>query len=166
LSELWSIFHWLYPEIFVPATEKLFQEAFSLSDGKFDPAFVECVKGFLRIIMIRRTKDTPGVGLDLPPKKETVLSVPLSPAQRSLYMRILTGAEIWQLPLSASDTSHIQLDGPLPEQLAVEKTCSKTVNSVSEGSAKTPRPGKYRITGNILMELRKVSPRVPFPSCA
>jgi SWI/SNF-related matrix-associated actin-dependent regulator of chromatin subfamily A member 5 len=150
----------------VPATEKLFQEAFSLSDGKFDPAFLECVKDFLRMIMIRRTKVTPGVGLDLPPKKETVLSVPLSPAQRSLYMRILTGAEIWQLPLSASDTSHIQLDGPLPEQLAVEKTCSKTVNSVSEGSAKTPRPGKYRITGNILMELRKVSPRVLFPSCA
>ncbi|PKX97393.1 putative nucleosome remodeling complex ATPase subunit (Snf2h) [Aspergillus novofumigatus IBT 16806] len=157
LSELWSIFHWLYPEIFVPATEKLFQEAFSLSDGKFDPAFLECVKDFLRVIMIRRTKDTPGVGLDIPPKKETVLSVPLSPAQRSLYMRILTGAETWKLPLNASDTLHIQLDGPLSEQLAVEKTCSKTVNSVSEGSAKTPGPGKYRITGNILMELRKCS---------
>ncbi|KAF7158268.1 hypothetical protein CNMCM5623_003037 [Aspergillus felis] len=137
-SELWSIFHWLYPEIFMPATEKLFQEAFSLSDGKFDPAFLECVKDFLRLIMIRRTKDSPGVGLDIPPKTETVLSVPLSPAQRSLYLRILT-------------------DGPLSEQPAVEKTCSKAVNSMSEGSAKTPGPGKYRITGNILMELRKCS---------
>ncbi|EAW17679.1 putative nucleosome remodeling complex ATPase subunit (Snf2h) [Aspergillus fischeri NRRL 181] len=119
LSELWSIFHWLYPEIFVQDTEKLFQEAFSVSEGKFDPAFLECVRNFLRLIMIRRTKDSPGVGLDIPPKTETVLSVPLSPAQRSLYMRILT------------------------------------VNSMSEGSAETLGPGKYRITGNILMELRK-----------
>ncbi|GFF57559.1 SWI/SNF-related matrix-associated actin-dependent regulator of chromatin subfamily A member 5 [Aspergillus udagawae] len=155
-SELWSIFHWLYPEIFVPATEKHFQEAFSLSDGKFDPAFLECVKNFLRLIMIRRTKDSPGVGLDIPTKTETVLSVPLSPAQRSLYLRILTGAEIWQFHLDAS-TSHMQSDGPLSEQQAVEKTCSKAVNSMSEGSAKTPGPGKYRITGNILMELRKCS---------
>ncbi|GIJ86053.1 hypothetical protein Asppvi_004926 [Aspergillus pseudoviridinutans] len=153
-SELWSIFHWLYPEVFVPATEKLFQEAFSLTDGKFDPAFLESVKDFLRLIMIRRTKDSPGVGLDIPPKTETVLSVPLSPAQRLLYLRILTGAEIWQLPLDAS-TSHIQSDGSLSEQPAVEKTCSKAVNSMSECSAKTPGPGKYRITGNILMELRK-----------
>ncbi|KAH1690549.1 hypothetical protein KXX24_004654 [Aspergillus fumigatus] len=154
LSELWSIFHWLYPETFVQDTEKLFQEAFSVSDGKFDPAFLECVKNFLRLIMIRRTKDSPGVGLDIPPKTETVLSVPLSPAQRSLYMRILTGAEICQLPLDAT-TSHIQLDGLLSEQPAVGNTCSKTVNSMSEGSTETPGPGKYRITGNILMELRK-----------
>lgn len=143
-------------------TEKLFQEAFSVSDGKFDPAFLECVKNFLRPIMIRRTKDSPGVGLDIPPKTETVLSVPLSPAQRSLYMRILTGAEICQLPLDAT-TSQIQLDGLLSEQPAVGNTCSKTVNSMSEGSTETPGPGKYRITGNILMELRKVSPHVSVP---
>ncbi|GFF38082.1 putative chromatin-remodeling complex ATPase chain [Aspergillus lentulus] len=157
LSELWSIFHWLYPEIFVPATEKLFQEAFSVSDGKFDPVFLECVKSFLRLVMIRRTKDSPGIGFDIPPKRETVLSVPLSRAQRSLYLRILTGVEIWQLPSDASETSHIQLDGPLSEQTAVESPCSRAVNSISEDPAETPGPRKYRITGNILMELRKCS---------
>ncbi|RHZ51378.1 putative nucleosome remodeling complex ATPase subunit (Snf2h) [Aspergillus thermomutatus] len=157
LSELWSIFHWLYPEIFVPVTEKLFQEAFSVSDGKFDPAFLECVKRFLGLIMIRRTKDSPGVGLDIPPKTETVLSVPLSPIQRSLYLRILTGAEIWQLPLDSSGTSRFQRDGALPGQVSVEKPCSGPGDSTSEDSSVTFGPGKYRVTGNILMELRKCS---------
>lgn len=116
--------------------------------------------------MIRRTKDSPGIGLNIPSKSETVLSVPLSPLQRSLYLRILTGADIWQLPLEASGTAHIQEDGFLSEQVAVEKPCSGAGDAVSEGSAETFGPGKYRVTGNILMELRKVSPRVPLSFCA
>jgi SWI/SNF-related matrix-associated actin-dependent regulator of chromatin subfamily A member 5 len=115
--------------------------------------------------MIRRTKDSPGIGLDIPPKTETVLSVPLSPVQRSLYLRILTGAEIWQLP-AASGKSHIQEDGPLSEKVAVGRSCSGAGDAMSEGSAETFGPGKYRVTGNILMELRKVSPRDPLSFCA
>ncbi|KAF7156832.1 hypothetical protein CNMCM6106_001503 [Aspergillus hiratsukae] len=138
LTELWSIFHWLYPEVFVQATEKLFQEAFSLSDGKFDPAFLECVKKFLALIMIRRTK---GFARNW---------IGYSTENRNC-------AEIWQLPFDASEISHVHLDGPLSDQVAVEKPCSGAGDAVSEGSAETLGPGKYRITGNILMELRKCS---------
>ncbi|KAE8372045.1 SNF2 family N-terminal domain-containing protein [Aspergillus bertholletiae] len=93
LRGLWSIFHWLYPDIFVPPTSEPFEQAFSLDDGKFDPKFFEQIQGFLSLVMLRRVKESPEVGLSIPQKTETVLSVPLSGFQRSLYLRILTGIE-------------------------------------------------------------------------
>lgn len=39
IEELWSTFHWLYPDIFTKFTSKLFKEAFSLTKGKMDGNF-------------------------------------------------------------------------------------------------------------------------------
>lgn len=43
--------------------------------------------------MLRRMKSSPGVDLNLPPKTEVLLFVPLSPMQRFWYMRMITKAD-------------------------------------------------------------------------
>ena len=43
--------------------------------------------------MLRRLKESPGVDLNLPPKTEVLLYVPLTPMQRFWYMRLLTRAD-------------------------------------------------------------------------
>ncbi|KAE8132663.1 SNF2 family N-terminal domain-containing protein [Aspergillus pseudotamarii] len=136
LRELWSIFHWLYPDVFIPCTSEPFKEAFSLADGKFDPNFFEQVQRFLGLIMLRRVKESPEVGLSIPQKTETVLSVPLSEFQRSLYLRILTGIE----------NSILGGHGGI----SFEK---KRLMATDQQSEKR----KYRILSNVLMELRKCS---------
>lgn len=93
LRELWAIFRWLYPDIFDKSTVGPFEEAFSLSDGKFDSEFLKNCKRFLELTMLRRTKELPGIGLDIPPKTEVNLSVPLSDLQHSWYLKILTGVD-------------------------------------------------------------------------
>ena len=47
----------------------------------------------LELIMIRRMKNSPGVDLNLPPKTELLLFVPLTPLQRFWYTRLLTRAD-------------------------------------------------------------------------
>ena len=47
----------------------------------------------LELIMLRRMKDSPGVNLDLPPKTDVLLFVPLTPMQRFWYTRLLTRAD-------------------------------------------------------------------------
>ena len=47
----------------------------------------------LELIMIRRMKNSPGVDLNLPPKTDLLLFVPLTPLQRFWYTRLLTRAD-------------------------------------------------------------------------
>lgn len=55
-----------------------FDEAFSLSDGKFNAEFLGHCKRFLGLIMLRKIKESPGIGLDIPLKREINSSVPVS----------------------------------------------------------------------------------------
>ena len=43
--------------------------------------------------MLRRMKNSPGVNLNLPPKTDVLLFVPLTPMQRFWYTRLLTRAD-------------------------------------------------------------------------
>jgi hypothetical protein len=61
----------LYPSLFTQATERGFQEAFDLSLGKYDPAFLDAVQKLLGLIMLRRTKKT--VEFTVPPLEEMVV---------------------------------------------------------------------------------------------
>lgn len=63
-----------------------------MNEGKVDVKFLETCKKFLGLVMLRRVKDSPGVGLNLPPKREIALSVPLSDLQNAYYSNVLTGA--------------------------------------------------------------------------
>lgn len=93
LSELWALFHWLYPEVFTDDTLELFQESFNLTKGQFSNTVVANSRRLLELIMLRRMKDSPGVNLNLPPKTEVLLFTPLSPIQRLWYQRIITRSD-------------------------------------------------------------------------
>ena len=93
LVELWALLHWLYPEVFVEKTAELFKTSFDLSKGQVNTKVMDDARRLLEIIMLRRMKNSPGVDLNLPPKTEILLYVPLTPMQRFWYMRLLTRAD-------------------------------------------------------------------------
>ncbi|KAF7596359.1 hypothetical protein BBP40_002103 [Aspergillus hancockii] len=158
LRELWSIFHWLYPDVFAPSTAKPFEKAFSLGEGKFDPVFFEHVKRFLGLIMLRRVKGSPEVGLAIPQKTETVLSVPLSEFQRSLYLRILTGVD--SLLDECDDTPckrGIQMSSHQQSSSYKHREDDSGDGLSKPFLEKIKEKKKYRILSNILMEMRKCS---------
>ena len=93
LSELWSLFHWLYPEVFTAHTRDLFDRSFNLSKGQYSNVVLDNSRRLLELIMLRRMKSSPGVDLNLPPKTEVLLFVPLTPMQRFWYTRLITKAD-------------------------------------------------------------------------
>lgn len=93
LSELWSLLHWLYPEVFIDKTNELFDTSFNLSKGQYSNTVVDNARHLLELIMLRRMKTSPGVDLNLPPKTEVLLFVPLSPLQLFWYQRMITKAD-------------------------------------------------------------------------
>ncbi|KAL2862347.1 putative nucleosome remodeling complex ATPase subunit (Snf2h) [Aspergillus lucknowensis] len=159
LTELWSILHWLYPEVFVASTAQKFEEAFSLTDGKFDSGFLHDVSQFLNLIMLRRTKNSPEVAaLSIPEKREIILSVPLTDIQLAWYYKILTGEEKSSL-LSQSGDAVNRDDQPLLSPGSTQKIENLIDLAMDEwetgGVARSKK--NNRITNNILMELRKCS---------
>ena len=93
MVELWALLHWLYPEVFTEKTSELFKESFNLSKGQANTKVMDDARRLLEVIMLRRMKNSPGVDLNLPPKTEVLLYVPLTPMQRFWYMRLLTRAD-------------------------------------------------------------------------
>ncbi|KAH8594504.1 SNF2 family N-terminal domain-containing protein [Bisporella sp. PMI_857] len=93
LSELWALLHWLYPEVFTDNTSALFDNSFNLSKGQYSNTVLDNARHLLELIMLRRMKSSPGVELNLPPKTEVLLFVPLSPMQRFWYTRMITKAD-------------------------------------------------------------------------
>ncbi|KAL8712991.1 MAG: hypothetical protein Q9220_002851 [cf. Caloplaca sp. 1 TL-2023] len=93
MLELWALLHWLYPEVFTENTAASFKEAFDLSKGAVSKPFMERAARLLECIMLRRTKLSHEVDLNLPPKREVLLYMPLTPMQRFWYTRFMTGAD-------------------------------------------------------------------------
>ncbi|KAM3069394.1 hypothetical protein ACMFMG_005500 [Clarireedia jacksonii] len=93
LSELWSLLHFLYPEVFIDQTKELFDTSFNLSKGDYSKDVIDAARHLLELIMLRRMKNSPGVELGLPPKKELLLCVPLTPMQKFWYERLITKAD-------------------------------------------------------------------------
>lgn len=88
LVELWGLLHWLYPAVFVPASERLFKESFNLEKGTYSLPFLAATEKLLSTIMLRRTKDT--VEIQVPPREELTVFLPMSEAQRFWTYRLLT----------------------------------------------------------------------------
>ncbi|KAG2420162.1 hypothetical protein HFD88_004962 [Aspergillus terreus] len=146
LTELWSILHWLYPDVFVESSVSMFKDAFSLNDGVFDRLFFEDITEFLKLVMLRREKDSPSLGLSIPNKMEFILSVPLTELQRSLYLKILTG-------LHQSDFGNSGNMGSRLKDIAHWAGHQDAIPL----SPNCPSPRKIKISQNLLMELRKCS---------
>ncbi|PLN86017.1 Clavaminate synthase-like protein [Aspergillus taichungensis] len=155
LKELWSIFHWLYPGVFFPETARLFEDSFILNEGQIDTDFLDHVKKFLKLVMIRRLKDSREVGLDIPPMRETILSVPLSRMQYSWYMGILTGVD---QPVNEDGVS--TPSGDYSTVSNWQETLWNNDDTLSQSTIRilpVKEKKKYKIQANTLMELRKCS---------
>ena len=82
IKELWALLHFLHPDRF-PGCE-VFERTYDLQD----PAGVERLHNALRPHLLRRViKD---VEKSLPPKRERILRVPMTPLQKQYYKWILT----------------------------------------------------------------------------
>lgn len=82
IKELWSLLHFLHPSKFPSC------EAFETAHDLGDPAGVERLHAVLRPHLLRRViKD---VEKSLPPKRERILRVPMTPLQKQYYKWILT----------------------------------------------------------------------------
>jgi|HubBroStandDraft_6_1064221.scaffolds.fasta_scaffold1056893_2 SWI/SNF-related matrix-associated actin-dependent regulator of chromatin subfamily A member 5 len=81
LHELWSLFHFLYPEVFPIQTAEQFKKAFNLTKGTYDSNFIDAASKLLSKMMLRRLK-LDMHEIKLPPKEELLVYVPLTPLQR------------------------------------------------------------------------------------
>ena len=88
LEELWSLFHWLYPAIFTPATFDLFSAGWQPSHAQYSTSLIRDAEKLLSAVMLRRTKSA--VDIDVPPREELTVFVPMSEAQRFWTYRLLT----------------------------------------------------------------------------
>ncbi|KAK6499908.1 hypothetical protein TWF481_010264 [Arthrobotrys musiformis] len=178
LFELWSLVHWLYPEVFTNRTCDEWRQAFDLTRGKVDTTFVDSSRNLLELIMKRRTKQSPGISLGIPDKEEVVLYVPLSPMQRMWYTMILTkldnsmlerlfknskskeSADITAAKEEAKrlDNVEIRVDGD-GEEVTI-KADNEEWNEVEEAVKKSIEQVKsdpsWRKLMNILIQLRKI----------
>lgn len=102
LVELWALLHWLYPSVFTDASERLFKDSFDMSKGSYDMSFLNAAKDLVSKIMLRRTKAS--VEINVPPREEMTIFVPLSEAQRFWTYRLLTR-------MDTSDLREIFLQG-------------------------------------------------------
>ncbi|KAE9971927.1 hypothetical protein EG328_005299 [Venturia inaequalis] len=90
LAEMWSLLHWLLPNVFPVNTKDLFTKSFDLTRGMVDKGVMDHARHLLELLMLRRMKDTQGVDLNLPTKTEVRLFLPLTPLQKQWYTRLLT----------------------------------------------------------------------------
>ena len=79
LRELWALLNFLFPEVLVEAS------GFEVEND--DPQAMRTARELLEPLMLRRTKKS--IGLDIPPKTEVKVLVPLSPTQYEWYQKVL-----------------------------------------------------------------------------
>ncbi|ESZ90579.1 ISWI chromatin-remodeling complex ATPase ISW2 [Sclerotinia borealis F-4128] len=145
LGELWALFHFLYPEVFVEKTRNLFAEGFNLSRGDYIKDVLVASRHLLELIMLRRTKTSPGVDLGLPPMEEVLLFVPLSPLQKLWYERLIKKTDTAILHELFNNNSTQEQTSTA--NLALEPT------SASNSSSKRTT---WQSLMNLVMQLRKV----------
>ncbi|KAI9703890.1 MAG: hypothetical protein M1836_007663 [Candelina mexicana] len=115
LVELWALLHWLYPEVFTERSAELFRSSFDLTRGKISTSVMDDSRRLLELIMMRRMKNSPGVDLNLPPKTDVLLYVPLTPMQRFWYTRLLTRADKGLLDELFKDVKHKETEARAQE---------------------------------------------------
>eukprot|EP00917_Polyrhabdina_sp_WS-2016_P001513 GHVP01003179.1.p1 GENE.GHVP01003179.1~~GHVP01003179.1.p1 ORF type:complete len:887 (+),score=164.26 GHVP01003179.1:33-2693(+) len=94
LKELWALLNFLYPEIFSSSEEfeNLFnltthEEYSSVAKERKNAEIISRLHNVLRPFMLRRVKSE--IDVEIPPKKELILFVPMAPMQKKLYKNLL-----------------------------------------------------------------------------
>ena len=182
LVELWGLLHWLYPEVFTERTSELFKTSFDLTKGKVNTEVMDHARRLLEVIMLRRMKNSPGVELNLPPKTDVLLYVPLTPMQRFFYRTLLTrsdeglltdlfsGAADKESALLSSTNSQALGDQAIGKLESLEKEAAEGSataaaeweetreimrQALSREQAGEKTKGSWQKLMNILMQLRK-----------
>ena len=175
LKELWALLHFVLPEVFTTNTQVKFTNAFDLTLGKVDRKVMDDSRKLLELIMLRRMKDSKGVNLGLPPKKEVVLSLPLTPMQRFWYRRLLTkldsglledlfkGAKSKEEQALQKERSELEKEEELLARVEeglesanaeTKEDSWKEAKTIMEQSIKSKGTGWQKLM-NLLMQLRK-----------
>lgn len=133
LVELWSLLHWLYPTVFKPTSERVFRESFNLAKGTYSVSILKAAQELLQVIMMRRTKDS--VQINVPPREELTVFIPMTEAQRFWTYRLLTRMDT--LDLQEIFTSKLE-DGPEDEgRREVREQIATQIKQTTSGE--TPR---------------------------
>lgn len=139
----------------------------------------------LEIIMLRRMKSSPSVNLNLPPKEEVLLFVPLTPMQRFWYTRLLTrtdkglleelfqGAKEKELKVLQEEKEEENLLADEKDTVDVGSEAVVPTNTdgwaesreilkkaIEQESHDTSKSTAWRKLMNLMMQLRKVCPLV------
>ncbi|KAJ4368011.1 hypothetical protein N0V83_006366 [Neocucurbitaria cava] len=151
LEEMWALLAWLYPDVFINGTDKLFKESFDLNKGKVNRTTMDDARRLLELIMLRRMKDTPSVNLGLPPKEEVLLYVPLTPMQKFWYTRILTRIDNGML-------DELFADGKTKEMAAIEQDMQedqllRQAEKLEQGTISDSKLGDWDETAGIMREV-------------
>jgi len=140
LKEAWCLLNCLQPDIF--AKSDLFDsDGFDASDlTRINFDLVNSVSRLLGMLVLRRKKTD--VNIDLPPKQEIRLLVPLSSFQSFWYKRLLIM------------NAHLLANGVVKESEFLEGGTSQKVTADSEGPSSSAKKMKL---ANLMMQLRKMS---------
>ena len=165
LVEMWSLFHWLLPDVFPEQTLALFKNAFDLTKGHVDRAVLDHSRRLLELIMIRRMKSTQGVDLNLPTKTIIRLFVPLTDFQKKWYLQLLTQqsddvlAEIYKDATSKEQDlvkSASRQDSAWPSAESTPTPARTVLDEEDLSTPKTPTKDPWRRLLNLVLQLRKV----------
>ena len=188
LIELWALLRWLYPDVFTEKTAELFKSSFNLTRGEVNTEVMDHARHLLELVMLRRMKNSPGVDLNLPPKTDVLLYVPLSPMQRFWYTRLLTRTdqglldelfhdaqqkEAAALQLEDQDKASWQrkeleaLDSHCRGVVGAEWEESKEImrQSIQQEQQDDSKKSAWKKLMNLLMQLRKVSNTIIHKVC-
>ncbi len=152
-DDLWSIFHFLEPELLGERKDFLSQLQAAESDGRYKKR----IQKLLRPFILRRLKED--VAQDLPEKMEQIVWVEMKPSQRAFY-------EEWLFKTKSGLLKKIALDGAsshrmeiLESILRLRQICCHPVLvdaevSVEDGSSKMERV--FEDLEEVVLEGRKV----------
>ena len=167
LGEMWSLLHWLLPDVFPDKSADLFKRAFDVGRGMISLDMMDHARRLLELLMLRRMKSSPSVNLGLPPKTDVMLFVPLTPLQREWYTRLLQKVDTSTLDVLFTDMKEkeIAIKHNMDEgyHSLAASTPVYTPDDLSEGEQKytgsieapLERKTQWQYLMNLLMQLRK-----------
>lgn len=191
LVELWALLRWLYPDVFTERTADLFKISFNLTRGEVNTDVMDHARHLLELVMLRRMKNSPGVDLNLPPKTDVLLYVPLSPMQRFWYTRLLTHTDqglldelfhdahqkeaaalkledqnkaSWQnKDVTELEALNSHFDGAASAEWEESKEIMR--QSIQQEQQDESKKSAWKKLMNLLMQLRKVSNTIMYNIC-
>ncbi|KAJ3172297.1 hypothetical protein HK101_011186 [Irineochytrium annulatum] len=164
LHELWSLLYWLYPNVFTAQTADFFIHSFDLTKGTYNIGAMDNARKLLEKIMLRRVKAQ--IELNIPPREEITVYLPLTKMQKFWYKRLLT-------KMSDQALEEIFIDKPADGrgsvlsnksdpstgdevELDLEAGDSLTTADVMQHAMKNDKSGAWRRLMNLMIQLRKV----------